>query len=1035
MSRAALRRATCAAVALLGAALGAAPARAQAPAHLALATSGAGVPGTRPTAPGAEPAVFSVRVGELPARTIPALVDGQRRLLLPVAKIAEAAGVPFAAGAGGGRAFRPESADGIAADTVLRQLRSDSTTLQLGPDELMMSEGEVYAAAGLLAELLDAELVVEWGKLTARLDRERPFPAEARLAVEERRSGLAPAALPETYTNPRSVPYRPKWGGMVFDWELSAQSLNPSRSMTFSPTLGTAVWGGELKVGATLGSDERGDAAPVDLHAQYRRAFPTASLVRQVEVGDVAAEGPFLQQLQGVRITNVPHTQEPIFGMVPIGASVPAGWEYEVYQGGRLVGFSDAISDGSPPALIRYGSSDVRVREIGPDGQERVRDLTFAVPYSMVRQGAFRYDLGAGRCRWSDCSAGAFAAGRYGLTNGLTVGGGFNLRRGGAAGDAFKPYLGLAFANAHGASGELQVERGGAGRASVQLLGNSRVGFQASARLDPSFRLGADSAVAVEPRRYWTGDASATYRTGAGGISAVRLSGHVDGHLGGGVERWSATGAVYHSDGTVEASLTDGPAVPAYLGLRGTQMLGRLFGTMPSSLSAGASLGGEGVQTADAGLSVGALGWANVSASVRWDRARSARPVLELGLSAFTRSLRVHSRVSTERGAARNRTTISARGSLAEAGLAGVSALPGPAEGSGGITGLVYYDRDADGRFTAGDTVLAGQVVQVGGLPVRTDARGRYVRWNVSPYDVAYVRIHPNAVADPALTPAQPEHRVRPVPNRAITVDFPVVQTRPVGGQVAGLADAALGGITLELADEHGQVTAATTFTDGAWYVARARPGRYRVTVSASSLTALSARAAAVEVVVPADGDAEVRAPTIQISTGTAPVAADTTAAPRVGATINNLGGNHAPAEQARAAAAPGGRARGVQLAGSADRGRRGTDRRATGAAPVAAVRHRVLGRAGARVHRAVGHRAAVLPKRGAGSGRASQLRECHRGRCAIAEAAPVAARGAAATGGRGVSTPSVPRLLRRPSLPARPAVVLRDGAGWTLRS
>ena len=53
--------------------------------------------------------------------------------------------------------------------------------------------------------------------------------------------------------------------------------------------------------------------------------------------------------------------------------------------------------------------------------------------------------------------------------------------------------------------------------------------------------------------------------------------------------------------------------------------------------------------------------------------------------------------------------------------------------------------------------------------------------------------------------------------------------------------------------------------------------------------------------VVPADGDAEVKAPTIQISTGNAPVAADTTAAPRVGSgIIDNPGGNHAPAEQAR---------------------------------------------------------------------------------------------------------------------------------------
>jgi len=51
----------------------------------------------------------------------------------------------------------------------------------------------------------------------------------------------------------------------------------------------------------------------------------------------------------------------------------------------------------------------------------------------------------------------------------------------------------------------------------------------------------------------------------------------------------------------------------------------------------------------------------------------------------------------------------------------------------------------------------------------------------VSPYNDAYGHIHPNAVSDPVLTPSQPEHRVRAVPNRAITVDFPVVQTWPVG--------------------------------------------------------------------------------------------------------------------------------------------------------------------------------------------------------------------------------------------------------------
>jgi hypothetical protein len=176
-----------------------------------------------------------------------------------------------------------------------------------------------------------------------------------------------------------------------------------------------------------------------------------------------------------------------------------------------------------------------------------VRDLTFAVPCSMVRQWAFRYDLDACRCRWSDCSSGAFAAGRYGVPNSLPVGGGFNLRRGGAAGDAFKPYLGFAFANAHGASGELQVERGGPRVRAVprQLaLRLAGVGAAGPVVLDRrGFGLGGGAAQVLERGRV----GHLPHRRG--GISAVRLSGHVDGHLGAGMERWSATGALYHAGG------------------------------------------------------------------------------------------------------------------------------------------------------------------------------------------------------------------------------------------------------------------------------------------------------------------------------------------------------------------------------------------------------------------------------------------------------------------------------------------------------
>ena len=333
---------------------------------------------------------------------------------------------------------------------------------------------------------------------------------------------------------------------------------------------------------------------------------------------------------------------------------------------------------------------------------------------------------------------------------------------------------------------------------------------------------------------------------------------------------------------------------------------------------------------------------------------------------------------------------------------------------------LVCYDRDADGRFTAGDTFLAEQVVQVGGLLVRMDGAGRYVRWNVAPYDVAYVRIHPNAVADPALTPAQPEHRLRPVSIRAITVDFPVVQTRLSGNRWPdGRQTRSSGGSTLELRDERGEVTTATTFADGAWYVVRARPGRYTVSVAASSLAAPGAGAAPVELAVSGEGDAEVQAPTIQIRRATeASVAVEATAP--VTPITERTGGNDAeppcccswPCSRRQRAAR--------RIGGSADRriakGPRCKCgiRRAGTESSIGACRHAHLPRCGASPCSSAGARGATWPRIPTAPVSPRRMR---RSGCKAA--------GPRAAGEHVSATRAAPMLRRRPDPNARPAPTL----------
>src|SRR5690606_8625897 len=118
---------------------------------------------------------------------------------------------------------------------------------------------------------------------------------------------------------------------------------------------------------------------------------------------------------------------------------VPTGWEAEVYQGGHLVGLTDGSPEDRIEADLGYGTTPVRVRMLGPAGQERVQDLVFVVDPRQVPAGELRYDLGAGACRDAACAHRAFGGLRYGVRSWLTPGAGLEraaLDTGGADTDA-----------------------------------------------------------------------------------------------------------------------------------------------------------------------------------------------------------------------------------------------------------------------------------------------------------------------------------------------------------------------------------------------------------------------------------------------------------------------------------------------------------------------------------------------------------------------------------------------------------------------
>jgi hypothetical protein len=75
-------------------------------------------------------------------------------------------------------------------------------------------------------------------------------------------------------------------------------------------------------------------------------------------------------------------------------------------------------------------------------------------------------------------------------------------------------------------------------------------------------------------------------------------------------------------------------------------------------------------------------------------------------------------------------------------------------------------------------------------------------------------------------------------------------------------------GVSLELRDSTtGALYRTRTFGDGAFYISRMRPGRYRLAVSASSLAVLRAISPDVLVMVPAEGEEAIEVPSIELRT------------------------------------------------------------------------------------------------------------------------------------------------------------------------
>ncbi|MEP6990897.1 MAG: hypothetical protein ABJA80_08220 [bacterium] len=790
---------------------------------------------------------FELVADGLPSNAITVLVLPTGQFLLPLRAVLASLGVPVTMQRDSGiaRVSRPGGA-GLATlrYTSLPRAIDGVPHGRIDPADVVVRGDEVFVAAPHLAELLEATLDVDFANLIVHAARAQDFPARLHEDVVAKRAKAlrrnAPDARPD-------VPFDPRTGLGVVEWAVGGGVTPPSLPEQVDARVGAGLLGGMLKAHAAV-SRAGGSTSGSNFDGSYQRVFPGSEVVRQVEIGDVFAGGSLARFMRGVTLTNAPFARSLDYGELQFSQPLPPGWEVELYEGDQLVGYRDASSISSLTSVpVQYGTTPLRVRLYGPAGEQVESQVTYVIPVEQLTAGTWQYALGGGRCAQGQCRELAYADLKRGVTPRLTLQAGADERRDSTAREV-RPYVGASYLPAPGWVTSLQARRDAYVRGAVSNQGEGRVTGSLAAGVNAPGEGGTAITAAVTSSWFVQSGLSLRHAGWFLGERSLTLGARVQGQPGG-PTRWSVSGAAPIPPGLMTAALETDPRAqnggptgsvlrlaPTFALTRGRwQRLGLPTAALEATTDGHSLVQWEGsisIQPPAGFLSVGLRKLAGV-------------PGVQASLGASIALSHTHVVTHLVGPPSHLGGGYSVSGAEAYGPLSHMMPLDFGGLGLAGVEGRVFHDNNGNGKFDEGDAAVPNAMVAVAGLRTMTDSSGRFGQWNVLPYEAVDVQLDSLSVEDPSWIPVAADHWLRPSPHQFSRIDFPLIRTREIVGQLTtprGMPNPA--GVALILRDSATSAMYATrSFGDGGFYFSRVRAGRYLLTLAPASLTALGAEA------------------------------------------------------------------------------------------------------------------------------------------------------------------------------------------------
>jgi hypothetical protein len=803
-----------------------------------------------------EPGLVELRIGRLASRTVPVVRVGDEALL-PLAPLLELAEVRARLLARGRLEATLQPGDvPLVVDLAQDTVRVGGRRLTLAPGSALLTDGEPYLAATVIGELLRTPVVVSWEDLTATIADPSALPIARRVAREEARAALLASGDAPSVEEPTRPLDRPYVDGLVVDYSLSAPAANPVGAGSYSLAVGADVLGGSLEASASgAGAAVQGRQPRPEL--SWTGVWRGNPWLTQLRIGDAIGTGPRARFARGVALTNAPYFRSSFFGLNDYAGRLAPGWEIEAYRNGQLLAFDSAGALGAYDLAlpVQYGENPIDFVAYGPFGEIRRFNRNQLVMSDLLPARRTEYGASAGACGWSaPCAGTGNLDVRYGLTSRWTARAGAEQFWYDTLPAGLHPYVGISGSPTNTLGVQLDGLAGALARGAVsyQPSVDLRVAGEyttfAGGAPPPIAPRGARSAGALSAFVRPVASASQLLVEGAADRLVTTTGTRTRVRLATSYQAYDVRLQPYArqelelvSGGSAESRSFAG--VNAFVFPRASW--GRLLG--PSSLRATLEArNGTGVTGAGGFVSRPVALGMRLDLGGVWSHGARG-PLWSAVLSRDLRTLRSYTMLTDGPGSDASATQV-VQGSVVWNGQRrAISFVPGPSVQRAGVTGRVYLDNNANGRYDAGDVPLPGVTVRVGTTAASSDSSGWFHVWDVVPYQPVPVLVDSMTLASPLWVPATPNLSVEPGPNRYVPLDVPIVPGGVVEGRVvrrtAGGVQG-IGGARLLLTERRTRVRRVIdAFVDGDFAAIAVRPGEYELRVDDPLLERLDATA------------------------------------------------------------------------------------------------------------------------------------------------------------------------------------------------